>query len=335
MHDGCGCAEGKPRDDLLPLPAPAAGVQPIRRFTDGTPEAPSPDLPDGSQYASLPAPLLAMLRRTLAAKSYWRWVNGKPTNLGAALELVGNSDINTLVQLYTRLNALGLWTYIGTIKGLWSTSSLGIDFTESGSIQGALPEDKFCKDTAVGESYHKGKSCWREMVDPGTPGLHVCVPGGVHIDPHQAVSGKGTGISFGGASWVSFPSRCMYSLMSWIDHMRDVEGGRAVNVFTRRDQDYQRIERERTRIDGLLTEHPGLSTQKDALAALSRRLDTVGVTMRGWALRGFEGIDGSAEAKVVLDELTAIEQGISEVGQAVTTATTADTTPPPGAKEPY
>ncbi len=331
VHEGCACA-----DEPAPVsrtPDTATTTAPIRRFTDGTADAPSPDLPDGSPYAGMPAPLLDMLRRTLTGKTCAYWAGQKPTNLGAAIGLLSSADINTLMQLHKRLTGVGLWSFIGTMTEVWSTSSLGIHFNETGSIQGGLPEKSFCKDTAVGELYHSGRSCWREMVDPGTPGLHVCVPGEVHIDPHQTVSGKIPGVGFGGPSWVSFGSVCWYSLLTLVDHMKDVEGGRAVNVFTRRGQDYGRIKDIRPRIDGLVKEHPDLAGQKAALDALDARLDAVGKTMEPWAIRGFEGTDGSAEAKGVLDELTAIESGITDVDRLVTEAGTADVAPPPGSRE--
>jgi hypothetical protein len=335
VHEGCSCAEEPELEPVSRTVEPAAGAQPIWRFTDGTPEAPSADLPDGSPFARMDAALLAMLGRSLTGKTFWRWVNDKPTNLGAALDLLAIADVNTLVQLYGRLEKAGLWGFIGTMTGLWSTSSLGITFNETGSIQAGLPEKTFCKDTAVGESYHLGKSCWREMVEPGTPGLHVCVPGEVHIDPHQTVSGKVPGVMVGGPSWVTFGSVCWYSLLNLVDHMQDVEGGRAVNVFTRRGQDYDRIKKQRSRIDGLVAKHPDLATQKPALDALEGRLNAVGVKMKPWAIRGFEGTDGSAEAKEVLDELTAIEAGIVDVEREINAAKAGDAMPPPGARSRY
>ena len=339
VHEGCSCADDAARhqDDDHEPSAPVAQrslSRTIQRFTDGTPEAPSPDLPDGSPYASLPAPLLDMLRRTLAAKSFWRWANGKPTNLGKALDLLGPADINTLVQLQKRLSGAGLWGFIGTMKTVWSTSSLGINFDETGSIQGGIAKDKFCKDSSIGQSYHSGKQCWREMVDPGTPGLHVCLPGEVHIDPHQTVSGSARGIQFGGGSWISFPSLCFYDLLSLAGHMMDVEGGRAVNVFTRRDHAYQTIDKLRKRIEPLKARNPSLTSQLASLDALSGRLDTQSAIMRGWAIRGFEGDDGSAEAKAVVAEIVAVEEAFKPIEAAlVEPERTESGLPPPGAHQ--
>lgn len=95
--------------------------------------------------------LRAVLGRTLTAKTFWLWVNGKPTNLGAALDMLGPADLNTLVQLHRRLTTAGLWGNITTIKTVWTPSSLGITYNGT-SMQSVLDNpdrNDFCKDTTV------------------------------------------------------------------------------------------------------------------------------------------------------------------------------------------
>ena len=305
VHAGCPCAEEA-------TPVQRGGVQQdtVQRFTDGTPEAPSPELPPGSPYAGMHPDLLAMLGRTLVAKTYWHWVNVRPTNLGAALDALGAADINTLVQLHIKLAAAGLWGNIQTIKGVWSTSSLGVDYNGPDMSAAVDGNPDFCRDTAIGESMHKGQSCWRQMVTPGTPGLHACMPGSVHIDPHQTVeTSRGTGWAFGGRWGVRLVDRCKYAFAAWFDHMADVEGGRPVNVFTRVDQDRKRI----AQLRGGLT---GDAAHIAALDALNARLDALTPTLRRWATTGMEGSDEpAAEVSTVQAELTAIEDGVAKVDQ--------------------
>jgi len=312
VHEGCACAEEA-----------AASVQtlreaPVQRFTDGTEDAPSPDLPDGSPYATMSADLRTTLGRTLTGKTFWLWANGpnRPTNLGAALDKLGAADLNTLVQLYNRMSAAGLWSKIVTIKTVWSTSSLGIDFNEDGTMQAAVEAGNFCKDSSLGQAYHPGKECWREMVDSGTPGLHACFPGSIHIDPHQTVSGRAPGITFG---WngVGFRMMCFYSLLALVDHMGDVEGGNAVNVFTRVRGLRARIQPTADRIAGKIGTNPELSTHQAAVAGLPARLDAIDPILRRWSIQGLEGGDGTPEVTRVNSEVRAVEDELNAANTAV------------------
>lgn len=308
--------------------APAVQTQPVgqghvaQRFVDGTPDSPSADLPPGSQYVGMTADLLAMLGRTLVAKTYWHWVNTRPTNLGAALDALGPADLNTLVQLHRRLSAIGLWSSIQTIKSVWSTSSLGVSYNGSDMSAVVNSHRAFCKDTVVGESYHPGKLCWREMVTPGLPGLHVCMPGEVHIDPHQTVeTTSGTGWRFGGRWGIELAPRCRYAIGAWFGHMADVEGGRAVNVFTRNDRLAARIGELRRRTEGFQQTHQSLATEvSSSLDAQRARLDALAPTLRRWAVQGFEGTDPTTETQRVLGELTAVEAEVDAAESRLDTA---------------
>jgi hypothetical protein len=226
-----------------------------------------------------------------------------------------------------------LWPFIDTISTVWSTSSLGIDFVGPAGLQAAVDgSTDFCKDTAIGESYHKGQSCWREMVPSGTPGLHVCLPDSVHIDPHQTVEGKGTGWSFGGSWGIQLVDVCTYSMLAFLDHMQDVEGGRAVNVFTRfeglRRSGDGRVATTRRRLATLEPRHPELSGQGATLNSLDTRLAALEPTLRDWATQGLEG-DGAPGAQRVLAELTSIEQALAAVDRELGQAAVEDLPPPP------
>ena len=295
----------------------AQGEQPIQRFVDGTADAPSTDLPDGSPYASMDADLLAMLGRTLTAKSFWRWSGGKPTNLGAALDLLGPADINTLVQLKKRCDLHGLWKSITTMTGLWSTSSLGITFTGPGGLQGTVDgAEQFCRDTAVGESYHPGKSCWREIVPPDTPGLHVCLPNEIHIDPHQTVDGKGWAWSWGSGG-PEFGTACTYSFLAFLSHMGDVEGNRPVNPFTHHGQIRGKIDELLPQLQERVKSHPDIGTNRDDIVALSAEMEALSPILRRWSIQGKEGGDGDEEARRVLNQLEAADGRLSRAKDAL------------------
>jgi hypothetical protein len=303
-----------------PARAPArpsgGGEQTVQRFTDGTPEAPSAELPDGSPYASMDGELLAMLGRTLTAKSFWRWRDGKPTNLGAAMDMLGAADVNTLVQLKRRCDMHGMWRNVTTMTGLWSTSSLGITFTGAGGLQGTVAgSESFCRDTAVGESYHSGKSCWREMVEPNTPGLHVCLPDEIHIDPHQSVDGKGWAWSWGSGG-PGFTSACTYSFLAWLSHMNDVEGNRPVNPFTHHGKIKSEAASLIVRLEDRMRTHPDVSTQRDDLRALQAEMEALAPTLRRWSIQGKEGGDDE-EARTVLNQLSAADGRLARARDAL------------------
>ncbi|GAA3630869.1 hypothetical protein [Microlunatus ginsengisoli] len=329
VHEGCSCVneEAPPvGDGTGPVTRPArepsgdettpSEGHAVQRFTDGTPDAPSPELPDGSPYASLDSELLAMLGRTLTAKSFWRWRNDRPTNLGAALDGLGAADLNTLVQLKRRCDAFGLWHNITTMTNLWTTSSLGIDFTGGGGMQSDVAgAEKFCRDTAVGESYHPGKACWREMVEPGTPGLHVCLPDSIHIDPHQTVDGKGWSWSWG-SSGPAFGTACTYSFLAFLGHMMDVEGHRPVNPFTHHGEINSRIAGLLPQLEQRVAEHPDISTQRDDIRALQTEMQALAPILRRWSLQGKEGGDDE-EARSVLGQLNAADGRLGRADDAI------------------
>ena len=259
-----------------------------------------------------------MLGRTLKAKTFWRFAGGQPTNLEKAIDLLPVADIDTLVQLKTRMSAYGLWSYVETIKGLWSTSSLGIEYNGP-TMQNAIDGSKnFCKDTMVGESYHGGASCWREVVAANTPGLHFCAPNSIHIDPHQTSVGKGWGIEVGGGKIGTRNDVCSYSLLAFISHMADVEGGRTVNMFERYDKLVERIKVLRPKAE----QHDAANLPPGRLAArvndLDQRAQVIRPVLQAWAAQGFEGGDAGAQVKSTDATMDEIENGCEEIEAAVT-----------------
>jgi hypothetical protein len=313
---GCSsCAHGLESEEAAPGTVREERVQ---RFIDGTAENPTDELPPGSRYAGMDADVLQMLGRTLKAKTYWHWVNTKPTNLGQALDRLGVGDINTLVQLKRRMSAKGLWGNVVTMRNVWTTSSLGIDYNGP-SMQGAVDaEDSgFCKDTTIGEAYHSG-NCWREVVDGGTPGLHFCTPNSIHIDPHQTSTGYQPGLQMGGGSIIRYRGNfCWYNLLDFVGHMMDVEGGRPVNVFHRYHQLGDRISRAQGRARSFADRSEEARNQIPVLEQLEQRRVALDDTLRTWATRGFEGTDASEETRRVIRELDDIEARLRRVEDTI------------------
>jgi len=172
------------------------------------------------------------------------------------------------------------------------------------------------------------------MVPSGTQGLHVCGEGSVHIDPHQTVeSEKGTGWSFGGDWGIQLTERCKYSFLAWIGHMKDVEGGRDVNVFTRFEHlrtsaKEGRITQVRARVNDLGGSHADFKEKAlPRLTALDTRLAALQPTLRGWAIKGLEGGDGTADVPRVLDELAAVEKDLDGISNEVDTEEEKDMPP--------
>ncbi len=195
-------------------------------------------LPSGSLFEGWPAELLDTLCRTYKAhgsgnryldNSFW---GGEPANFEDALTRLGTAcQNNGLKWVYNRAAAIkGLWPFILYIHNIWSGDSHGFAFTcsDKGKLRAFLDgSPSFCRDTPIMMSDHQAAGptqCWREIVD-GTAGLHICIPisdtadqstvageSGIHIDPHQIVTGKKEGV-------------CEYSVTGIISHGRDVGSG--------------------------------------------------------------------------------------------------------------
>jgi hypothetical protein len=133
------------------------------------------------------------------------------------------------------------------------------------------------------------------MVEPGTPGLHVCMPDSIHIDPHQTVDGKGWSWSWGSGG-PEFGTSCTYSFLAFLGHMMDVEGHRPVNPFTHHGQIVSRINSLLPQLEQRVREFPDISAQRDDLRALQTEMQAVAPILRRWSLQGKEGGD-DAEAR--------------------------------------
>jgi hypothetical protein len=326
LHPDCGCDEEVAASP--PLTVSRQPGDPGAGFQDGTPENPSPDVPPGSQYAGLDPELRATLGRTLTAKVYGPWVAARPTNLGDALDHMGVENINTLVQLKNRMFPRGLWGKVQTIKNVWTTSSLGIDYNGP-SMEGELDAEGsgFCKDTSIGEAYHSGE-CWREVVDANTPGLHFCTPDSIHIDPHQTSTGTQGGIQFGGGSFVRLRDNfCSYSMLAFVSHMMDVEGGRSVNIFHRYAKIRDRIAAAKTKAEQLQATAPEAGGHLPTLQSLEQRRLQLDPILRGWAIQGFQGGDAGDQVRDVDAKMSAIEADLDTVEQALTDITARHTEP--------
>jgi hypothetical protein len=326
LNPDCGCAEE--HDAPPPLTVSRQPADPGSGFQDGTPDNPTPELPPGSQYAGLDPELRATLGRTLTAKAYGPWVAARPTNLGDALDHMGVENINTLVQLKTRMFSKGLWAKVQTIKNVWTTSSLGIDY-EGPSMAAELDAENsgFCKDTSIGEAYHSGE-CWREIVEANTPGLHFCTPNSIHIDPHQTSTGTQGGIQFGGGSFISLRDNyCSYSMLAFISHMMDVEGGRSVNIFHRYAKIRERIAAAKTKAEQLQPTAPEAGAQLPTLQSLEQRRLELDPVLRSWAVQGFQGGDAGDQVRDVDTKMDAIEADLDKVEAALTDITARHTEP--------
>lgn len=313
VHAGCGCAggAGQAREDEEVLRADGRAVQ---RQPNPPPSAATEDksqLKPDSPYRKFPGPLIETLRRSYQAQSML--MGHKPDeSLDDVLDRISLASLNGLAQVYSR--AGGLWDFVDTITWTWATSSRGFRFKPAkGGLQAAVIADpRFCKDTKVGQIYHSGQECWREMVTGG-PGLHVCIGGEYefHIDPHQAVAGKGhgalTGIAkgaaavlglgfggiFGAAAAAAATDQllgggsgdmgdyCIYDPVGFLSHGKDVFlGGNEPDVPERADNAQSEIGNLLGRIGKLSSEHAkdcagfktDLETDRDNLKKLMPKL---------------------------------------------------------------
>jgi hypothetical protein len=197
-----------------PLSAPVTSEPTVQRASA---------LKPGSRYAGLPADLVAFLGRTLDAGTYWNWTSVPAGDLDAAIDRLQPPEIDALRQVHSRLSALGWWGNLTTMKTVWATTSLGMDYNSSTSLSSlADASTAFCIDTALGGIMHRPHTCWREMVPPGTPGLHMCGSDSVHVDTHQVSGTSIRGLSVGPGGLGVEDRVCWYISPSLLDHWRDV-----------------------------------------------------------------------------------------------------------------
>jgi hypothetical protein len=139
------------------------------------------------------------------------------------MDLLQPPELDALRQVHSRLAALGWWRHLTTMTTVWATTSLGIDYSATTPLSDLADASKgFCIDTLLGGIMHRPHTCWREIVAPGTPGLHLCGPSSVHVDTHQVSGSSIPGISYGPDGLGVEERVCWYISPSLIDHWRDV-----------------------------------------------------------------------------------------------------------------
>ena len=260
VHHGCPCAQQQAK------PAASTDVADIQR--QGPDVQPSPgELKADSPYRRLPAGLLSVIKKSYLDKTML-FGHGDQETLDDVLERLSTSTINAMVKIFSR--GAAVWGFVDTITWVWITDNYGMSFkSKGGDPGGALKDDPaFCKDSSLGQIYHSGSECWREMTAGGA-GLHVCVGAetSMHVDPHMPVKQKGGGSTGAGAlkgaaigslfgpfgilvgagigaavgtatggGTSELGDICVYDVQLWISHASDVLSGKAgPDVFSRVD----------------------------------------------------------------------------------------------------
>src|SRR5215472_10693857 len=249
--------------------------------------------------------------------------HGPDETLGQVLDRIGMSAVSIASEIYQRMNACGIWSHVKDITWIWLTTSRGLTFDTTGAgLRAAVNgHSNFCKEFLVASmAYHGLTEMWRELVEPGTPGLHIGAgeePAGVHIDMHQV------GVPFG-------LGYCDYDPVALFDHWGDLQENGAT-IFSKADGVRQHAATVKDRIDHILTTQPehsgdvtGPAERRDRAQA---RLDAILPRLRLLATAGMEG-EQQATAKYDA-ELTAIDAELSgvEADLAVATAPAGAGTP--------
>lgn len=333
--DSPAIAQREPDPQTSQTPAPASATPPALDTT----------LSPGSPYAGLPPELLDTLRtsfveRTDANKNldnaFWA---GPTTSFEEALNRISTLDIATLVEVYQRAKAVGIWTYIHSIRNVWTGTSRGFEFNSPfvNELSAALQQSEhFCKDTMIGEALHAG-SCWRETVD-GTPGLHVCLGSGVpgiHIDMHQTILGTITGVNPLGLNPFNdtpllMSRTCLYDPLAVLQHWNDLSGSGDDSIFTR-------IGRERSTINSLRSEYNRNAPDDQSqylpeipgdLTVAEHKLDALEPVLRRFAVEGFKGEQDASAAPDVTETFRQVDETIANVRRLL------DNVAPPPATRP-
>jgi hypothetical protein len=347
IHEGCPCAQGKA---LPPLSMPALPVAQLQPTTD----QPAPgDLKADSPYRRLPAPLLAVIKKSYTDKTML-FGHGDQESLDDVLDRQSTTVISALVRIYSR--GAAIWSFVDSIVWVWITDNWGMEFKPTGgNLQGTLKNDpRFCKDSALGQIYHSGSECWREMTDGGA-GLHVCLGGktSMHVDPHMPVKKKGggstgTGAAIGaavGALWgplgiaagagiggflgnvtgggtSDLGDICVYDAGLWLHHASDVLSGKTgPDPFKRVDGARSNLDSVDKRI-GVLPPSPEKTQLADDLRAARATLARVLDAARSAAARPIDSSQpldqqvgqSAAEIEPLLPDLKHVEDEIERMG---------------------
>lgn len=279
VHEGCPCADGAQAGGM---PTAVQSQSTVQRHTED-PKPPPGELGPDSPYLRLPAPLLAVIKKSYTERTML-FAHRDEESLDEVLDRMSTSLVNAMVKIHSRGGPI--WSFVDTIVWVWITDNYGMTFkSTAGDIGGTLKDNpSFCKDSALGQIYHSGSQCWREMTDGGA-GLHVCVGSEVsmHVDPHMPVKQKGGGSTGSGAmkgaaigallgplgiivgagigaaagyatggGESDLGDVCVYDAALWFSHASDVLSGKTgADVFSRVDTARSNLSSLKDRIDFL------------------------------------------------------------------------------------
>jgi hypothetical protein len=322
LHEGCSCAQRHaPAASLDRGPTVEEKAVTVQR--DGPdPAADKEAIPPDSPYAATDGALMKVFKESYRNNTMM-FAHGPDETLVQVLDRIGMSAISIASEIYERMNARGIWSHVKDITWIWLTTSRGLNFNSTGAgLRSAVNGDpSFCKEFLVASmAYHGRTEMWRELVEPGTPGLHIGAgeePAGVHIDMHQVAVPFGLGY-------------CDYDPVALFDHWGDLQENGAT-VFSKADGVRRHAATVKDRIDHILTTQPehsgdvaGPAERRDRAQV---RLDAILPRLR---LLATAGMEGEQEATAKYDaELTAIDAELSgaEADLAVATAPAGDGTP--------
>lgn len=319
VHDGCSCATGG-----TPAPTVAPGP-PFEERTAVQRDGPDPAadktaIPPDSPYAATPAGLMNVFKESYRNNTML-FQHGPDDTLVQVLDRIGMSAISIASEIYERMNARGIWSHVKDVTWIWLTTSRGLTFNTTGAgLRAAVNgHADFCKEFVVASmAYHGSTEMWRELVDTGTPGLHIGAaeePASVHIDMHQV------GVPLFNTGY------CDYDPVALFGHWSDLQENGAT-IFSRADGIRRHAATVKDRIDHILATQPehsgdimGPADRRDRAQA---RLDAILPRLR---LLATAGMEGEQKAATQYDaELTAIDSELTgvEADLAVATAPAAD-----------
>jgi hypothetical protein len=314
--------------------APGAVMRQVRDLTTGP----------GARVPDLPAALLETLRRSVRGRVLQVGSQGNMPPDGdppdAALARLTPTEINVARQIHDRASAIaGLWEQVDTLERITGGGAPGVWFRprSAAGLRGLLDRStSLCREhRALSQVWHPGFDMWREVVTPGTPGLHVGIPDGggrhdLHIDPHQTVHHRE--VRPGGAD--PYPgAACMNDAEALSDHFRDIggmtPGGQrsARNyppVFMRYDQARVAADWIHRRAARLLAGQPGAAQRQrveqaraEAEGAVRQQLDPIDRYVRELAQQGATGDAASQHDSIILPNLGAAEDRIRRAAGAL------------------
>ena len=311
-HEGCSCATGgAPAATLDPGPTVEEIGATVQR--DGPdPAADKTAIPPDSPYAATPAGLMNVFKESYRNNTML-FQHGPDDTLVQVLDRIGMSAISIASEIYERMNARGIWSHVKDLTWIWLTTSRGLTFNTTGSgLRTAVNgHANFCKEFVVASmAYHGSTEMWRELVEPGTPGLHIGAaeePASVHIDMHQV------GVPLFGTGY------CDYDPVALLSHWGDLQENGAT-IFSKADGVRRHAATVKERIDHILATQPehsgdvmGPADRRDKAQA---RLDAILPRLRVLATAGMEGEQQAttqyyAELTAIDAELTGVEADLA------------------------